>query len=141
MSFRMNTFFIFIGIALFAVFLYFGYRDDFRRDKVGFLNIIYTFSLAIICFALMLWAKPHYDKYIDAHCIGTTKIEGSFEEMSKASPEIYNQWLQKVMEENVAIKEQKEGFSVLYTCICIGFFYFSLFVFKRFVIKKTPPSV
>ena len=137
----MNTFIIVMGIALFAVFLYFGYRDDFRRDKVGFLNIIYIFSLAIICFALMLWAKPHYDKYIDAHCIKTTKIEGSLAEMSKASPEIYNQWLQKVIAENEAIKEQKELFSVLYTYICIGFFYFSLFVFRRFVIKNTPPSV
>ena len=137
----MNTFIIVMGIALFAVFLYFGYRDDFRRDKVGFLNIIYIFSLAIICFALMLWAKPHYDKYLDAHCIKTTKIEGSLAEMSKASPEIYNQWLQKVIAENEAIKEQKELFSVLYTYICIGFFYFSLFVFRRFVIKNTPPSV
>jgi len=45
---------IFIGIILFGLFLYFGYRDDYKRDPKTFIKSFATLFIVLLTFIVVI---------------------------------------------------------------------------------------
>ena len=51
----METFYFILALIGFALLLYFGYRDDFRRDPKGFVKTVFGVFLGIFSLSIGLF--------------------------------------------------------------------------------------
>jgi hypothetical protein len=63
----MDYFYYFIAGCALIVFLYFGYKDDYNRDKNGFMRIVITLPLVLLLAILYFYLKDAFK--LDANSV------------------------------------------------------------------------